>query len=69
MDKQDVASNLARIDTLFTKGYYDEAVELLQKCINTSPLESKQFMEHLRDSTKDSEILDKLVHMYFLNFV
>ncbi len=69
MDRRDVSSNLAKVEALFNERRHDEAMELLQTCINTSRLESKEFMEYLRDSTKDSEILDRLVYMYSMNFV
>ncbi|MHA2423394.1 MAG: hypothetical protein ACXAEF_01290 [Candidatus Thorarchaeota archaeon] len=69
MDRRDVGTNLVNVENLFNNGKYDEAIELLQECINSSRLESKEFMESLRDSTKDQEILDKLQYMYFMNFV
>jgi len=69
MDRQDVAANLLNVEALFNDGKYDDAIDLLQECINTSRVESKEFMERLRDSTKEPEVLDKLQYMYFMNFV
>ncbi len=65
----EVASNITKVEVLLNKRQYEDAMELLQDCINTSRLESKDFMECLRDSTKNPEVLDKLTHIYFLNFV
>lgn len=69
IERVDVAANLERVEDLFNNGLLDEAIDLLQLCINASRLESKDFMERLRDSTEDPDILDKLQYMYFLNFV
>ncbi|MDF1539955.1 MAG: hypothetical protein P1Q69_13745 [Candidatus Thorarchaeota archaeon] len=69
MEKQEVTSAWERVENFFDSGEYEAAIDLLQECINTSRVESKEFMESLRDSTKDAETLDKLQYMYFLNFV
>ncbi len=69
LDREDVASNLTRVADLFKAEKYEEAMDLLQECINTSRIESKEFMERLKDETKDREILSSLTHMYFLNFI
>ena len=69
MDREAVAANLAKVESLFDKGSYEKAIDLLQQCIDASRLESKEFMERLRNSTRNPEKLDKLVYMYFLNFV
>ncbi len=69
MDRKDVASNLVKVEELFNDGQCDDATDLLQECINASRLESKEFMERLKDETKDPQVMDSLQHMYFLNFV
>ena len=69
MERKDVATELSKVEELFNKELHNEAMALLQKCIDASRLESKAFMESLRDSTKDPITLDKLQFMYFMNFV
>ncbi len=69
MDRNNLASSLDKVADFFINCKYEEAIDLLQECIKESRVDSKEFMERLRDETKDPQTSHKLTHMYFLNFV
>jgi len=60
---------IIRVSDLFSGQKYDEAESLLQECINLKRVDTLKFMEHLRDTTTDQEVKDRLVRLYFFNHV
>ena len=65
----DFQDAINKVKDLFTQGKYDEAESLLQECIYQWRVDTLKVMEQLRDTTEDKKVKDRLVSLYFFNYV
>jgi hypothetical protein len=54
---------------LFSSKRYDEAEEILQKCIDAFRVRSREFMELLLSEFPDKEIQSLLATLYWWNYI